>query len=70
MLIYESIRLIYYHFSLRDKCPYYSSLLVVVIVSNIVWFWLYFFGFMAMNKKTSSYLKMYAKCMSYCLDSF
>jgi hypothetical protein len=51
MLIYESIRYIYYYFSYHQSCSDYSYLVVGILGGNFIWVVTSAYGFLSIDSR-------------------
>lgn len=65
MLCYECIRLTYYFFDYKIKCPVYAYLCATIIVGNLLWIGTAAYGFTSINSRKSADIGRY-----YCLQWF
>lgn len=54
MLLYESIRYVYYFFAYRESCADYAYLVIAYLAGNFLWVATSFYGFMSIDSRNST----------------
>lgn len=67
MLLYESIRYIYYYFHYIDTCSAYSHLVIAYLSGNFFWVATSFYGFGSIDTRNTKKIRQYHNLLIFVL---